>query len=165
LLVERNRADLAQSHLLRAVQLDPTDARLRATYEEIRPRLEQIKRAELECILVIEGEDSDPISAERSLHSAYEICPDHVPILVAFGEFLVDQDRAAEAERYLTEALAIDPDEQSAINLLARVHSPDIGGVAERADGVAPSDRKDIATATPGLLQPVAPEEENAAYE
>jgi len=118
LLTNRYRYELAGLHLVRAVELSG-DPRFRKSYDRIAEKLGQVRKAELAWALAKEMVETDPAKAESLFREAYAACPDYIPTLVDYGEFLLQRGRHEEAFSYLREAAQLDPCEERAAWLLA----------------------------------------------
>ncbi len=117
LLANRYRYELAGPHLARAVELSD-DPRFRESYDRIAEKLGQVRKAELAWAPAKEKAETDPDKAEFLFQDAYAACPDHVPTLLDYGEFLLQRGRHEEALRYLREAARLDPYEERVAWLL-----------------------------------------------
>ena len=117
LLTNRYRYELAGPHLARAVELSD-DPRFRESYDRIAGKLGQVRKAELAWALAKEMVEIDPDKAESLFREAYAACPDHVPTLMDYGEFLLQRGRHEEGLNYQREAARLDPYEERVAWLL-----------------------------------------------
>ena len=125
---------MARPHLARAVELSD-DPRFRESYDQIAEKLGQVREAELAWALALERAEADPVEAESLFEEAYAACPDHVPTLVDYGEFLLQRGQLEEAHGYLEKAVQLDPCEERAARLLAelKVAPPEPSSVEEES--------------------------------
>ncbi len=165
LLANRYRYESAGPHLERAVQLSD-DPRFRESYYRIAGKLGQVREAELAWALAKEMVETDPAKAESLFREAYAACPDHVPTLLDYGEFLLQRGRPEEAFSYLREAARLDPYEERAAWLLAEPEAMPIepsGFKEERPPGEEESAiriQTELEAAPP---KPTSPEDEGLA--
>jgi tetratricopeptide (TPR) repeat protein len=143
LLLDRRRCDLAGPYLARAADLSGDPDR-KQVYEQASEKLDQIRKAELACALVFEGVVTDPDEVEASYREAYDACPDFVPMLLSFGEFLCQQGRYDEARRYLQEAAELDRYEDRAFQLLAELEAAQQAQSAPAVTDLAPGEENAV---------------------
>ena len=119
LINKRHRYQLARPHLARAVELSD-DLRFRESYDRIAGKLDQVQKAELAWALAKEMVETDPAKAESLFQDAYDACPDHVPTLMDYGEFLLKRGRPGEGLDFKREAARLDPCEENIAWLRAK---------------------------------------------